>query len=234
MLWWLDCQCSLYTAFILALLYFIPDLFPSLPYQCPPSTSLPLFSHLAAFFFCHLTCPALLLPRHQTGSSQNYFMLLWTLRGLCSWALCPALTCQRAAWGRGLTPLRRALLRCRPAPVLLALCSLRFGLLSSVSKVTQTASHSSPQLPVGFPGTAHLSGFVLPCFSCAFRVEGCLLQPSLREHPLCLVNGKAGLGLRLSPDKPLVTHGTAAGTTLGRPGRAGSSWGHPGLLFITA
>lgn len=101
---WLDCQCSLYTAFILALLYFIPDLFPSLPHQRPLSTSLPLFSHLASFFFCHLTCPALLLPRHQTGSSQNYFMLLWTLRGLCSWALCPALPCQRAAWGRGSHP----------------------------------------------------------------------------------------------------------------------------------
>lgn len=159
------------------------------------SASLPFFSHVTSFFSHHLICLTLPLPLREAGSPRSFRPPVGSVPG-------PSVRLslvEGRLWEGAHTPPRRAPLRCCPSPVLPALRSLRFGLLFSVSKVTPTASLSSPELPVGFPGTVHCLGFVLPCFSRlsrAFRAEGWLPHPPLGEHPSRLVKGEASASLR--------------------------------------
>lgn len=90
-------------------------------------------------------------------------MLLWTLCGLC-----PSHPHCRAALAASSLPIPSVvvpILVPTPLPSRLAPRSLCFRLLVSVSKVTQTASLSSPELPAGFPDAVHHSGCVSHCFS---------------------------------------------------------------------
>lgn len=160
--------------------------------------SLPLSSQLDSLSRC-LTCLTLLLPS--------------LTRVLCKTALCPSRPSTGSIpgpsvqlWEGAPTPPCRAPLRCSPPgaqpPPAPALCSLRFGLLVSVSKVTPTASRSSPELPAGFPNAVHQLGSVPHCLSQFSRT---FLHPAtasaLGEHRLHLAKGKAGLRSTFSPEK---------------------------------
>lgn len=91
MSWQLQCRCSLFTAFILALSYFISDLFSSLLHQRLLSRSLSLFSCTASFFSRYLISPTL------TALSSLNWLCVESLRPFAWLSLTPLL----AAVGEG-------------------------------------------------------------------------------------------------------------------------------------
>lgn len=197
---WLWCggQNGLGTACIRALPCFLSDLFSC---SCT-ATSSPLLS---------LYPPSSILSPAVSPASPSCSPSL--TRVLCKTALCPSRPSTSSIpepsvrlWEGAPTPPCRAPLRCSPPaaqpPPTPALRSLHFGLLVSVSKVTPTASRSSPELPAGFPDAVHQLGFVPHCLSQFSRT---FLHPAtasaLGEHCLHLAKGKAGLCSTFSPEK---------------------------------
>lgn len=119
MSWQLQCWCSLFTAFILALSYFISNLFSSLLHQRLLSHSLSLFSCIASFFL-----PLSHLPNPPALSSLNW-LRAESLHAFAWLSLTPLLAAVREGAHGDVRP--GAVL---PSP-----------LISPISRITQTNSY---------------------------------------------------------------------------------------------
>lgn len=180
------------------------------------ATSAPLLSLIRPPLSRCLTC----LPLPGTASPQNCFVPSRPSPGSV-----PGPSGQ--FWG-GTKALRSCRALCdAPAP---APRSLRSGLLVSVSKVTPTASRSSPELPAGIPDALHPLGFVPHCLSQFSRT---FLHPaaasSLGEHRLRPAEGRAGLCSAFSPEKLRRDSGLSIQE---QPRASLLSWRHIQHLFL--